>query len=102
MTTQGSGQNYFADFVVTPIKAPQLINEKIPDEQTKAVDNQWNRIVKLHIIPQPKLKHPETIEAEYVMNNGLLNLSVCAALAGYALRKWNVGCSKEHTLAEPK
>jgi hypothetical protein len=92
----------FADFVVNRIEAPQLINEDIPEEQTKAADNQWNRIVELHIVPHPKLKHPETIEAEYVMNSGLLNLSVRAALAGYVLRKWNVDCSKEHTLAGPE
>ena len=95
-------RNHFADFVVNRIEAPQLISEEIPEEQTKAADNQWNRIVELHIVPHPKLKHPETIEAEYVMNRGLLNLSVRAALAGYVLRKWNVDCSKEHTLAGPE
>ncbi|MCL6416027.1 WYL domain-containing protein [Aestuariirhabdus sp. Z084] len=92
----------FADFVVNRIEAPQLLSEVIPEEQTKAADNQWNRIVELHIVPHPKLKHPETIEAEYVMNSGLLNLSVRAALAGYVLRKWNVDCSKEHALAGPE
>ena len=92
----------FADFVVNRIEAPQLISEDIPEEQTKTADNQWNRIVELHIVPHPKLKHPETIEAEYVMNSGLLNLSVRAALAGYVLRKWNVDCSKKHTLAGPE
>lgn len=95
-------RNRFADFVVNRIEAPQLISEEIPEEQTKAADNQWNRIVELHIVPHPNLKHPETIEAEYVMNSGLLNLSVRAALAGYVLRKWNVDCSKEHTLAGPE
>lgn len=95
-------RNHFADFVVNRIEAPQLISEEIPEEQTKAADNQWNRIVELHLVPHPKLKHPETIEAEYVMNRGLLNLSVRAALAGYVLRKWNVDCSKEHTLAGPE
>ncbi|PHS00280.1 MAG: WYL domain-containing protein [Oceanobacter sp.] len=97
----------FADFVVNRIEAPQLIDEEIPEAQTKTADNQWNRIVELHIVPHPKLKHPETIEAEYAMpqhgkNMGLLNLSVRAALAGYLLRKWNVDCSKEHTLAGPE
>ena len=92
----------FADFVVNRIEAPQLINEEIPEEQTKEADNQWNRIVELHIVPHPKLKHPETIEAEYAMNSGLLNLNVRAALAGYVLRKWSVDCSKEHTFAGPE
>lgn len=95
-------RNRFADFVVNRIEAPQLISEEIPENQTKAADNQWNRIVELHIVPHPKLKHPETIEAEYVMNSGLLSLNVRAALAGYVLRKWNVDCSKEHALAGPE
>lgn len=95
-------RNRFADFVVNRIEAPQLLSKEIPENQTKAADNQWNRIVELHIVPHPKLKHPETIEAEYAMHNGLLNLSVRAALAGYVLRKWNVDCSKEHTLAGPE
>ncbi len=96
-------RNRFADFVVNRIEAPHLISEEIPEEQTKTADNQWNRIVELHIVPHPKLKHPETIEAEYVMNSGLLNLSVRAALTGYVLRKWNVDCSsKEHTLDGPE
>ncbi|MEW8418876.1 MAG: WYL domain-containing protein [Candidatus Thiodiazotropha endolucinida] len=93
----------FADFVVNRIEAPQLIiSEGIPEEQTKAADNQWNRLVELKIVPHPKLKHPETIEAEYAMNNGSLNLNVRAALAGYLLRKWNVDCSKEHDLEGPE
>lgn len=92
----------FADFVVNRIEAPQFVSEEIPEDQTKAADNQWNRIVELHIVPHPKLKHPETIEAEYLMNSGLLKLSVRAALTGYVLRKWNVDCSKEHTLDGPE
>lgn len=95
-------RNRFADFVVNRIEAPQLIDEVIPEEQTKAADNQWNRIVELHIAPHPRLKHPQIIEAEYAMDNGCLNLSIRAALAGYVLRKWNVDCSKEHKLKGPE
>ena len=90
--------NRFADFVINRIEAPRFIDTEIPEEQTKMADNQWNRIVELHIVPHPALQHPQTIEAEYAMENGCLNLSIRAALAGYVLRKWHVDCSKEHTL----
>jgi hypothetical protein len=93
----------FADFVVNRIEAPQLIDEEIPEAQTKAADNQWNRIVDLHIVPHPRLTHPETIAFEYDMqpvkgdgeDGVMLALQVRAAVAGYVLRRWNVDCSKE-------
>jgi hypothetical protein len=68
----------------------ELINEEIPEAQTKAADNQWNRIVDLHIVPHPKLSHPETIELEYGMENAMLKVQARAAVAGYLLRHWNV------------
>lgn len=94
-------RNRFADFVVNRIDAPQLISEEIPEEQTKAADNQWNRIVDLHIVPHPKLSHPETIEMEYGMSGGELKLQLRAAVAGYALRIWNVDCSENHAMNSP-
>lgn len=92
----------FADFVVNRIEAPQLIDEEIPEEQTKAADNQWNRIVDLHIVPHPKLSHPETISLEYGMSNDQLKVQTRAAVAGYLLRKWNVDCSPSHKLTGPE
>lgn len=100
----------FADFVVNRIEAPQLIDEEIPEGQTKTADNQWNRIVDLHIVPHPRLTHPETIAFEYdmqpVKGDGedavMLALQVRAAVAGYVLRRWNVDCSKAHKLDGPE
>jgi hypothetical protein len=105
----------FADFVVNRIEAPQLIDEEIPEAQTKTADNQWNRIVDLHIVPHPRLTHPETIAFEYDMqpvkddldkDRGedcvMLALQVRAAVAGYVLRRWNVDCSKAHKLDGPE
>ena len=88
----------FGDFMINRIEAPQLINEEIPEEQTKVADNQWNRIVDLQIVPHPRLEHPETIAFEYGMRGGQLVMQVRAALAGYLLRKWNVDCSTSHNL----
>ena len=92
----------FADFVVNRIEAPQLLSEEIPEEQTKAADNQWNRIVDLRIVAHPRLKHPETIELEYGMQDGALKVQTRAAVAGYVLRHWNVDCSKQHSLNGPE
>ena len=92
----------FADFVVNRIEAPQLINEEIPEAQTKAADNQWNRIVDLHIVPHPRLIHPETIAFEYDMKEGVLKVQVRAAVAGYVLRHWNVDCSDKHQMSGPE
>ncbi|CAH0992218.1 hypothetical protein SIN8267_02334 [Sinobacterium norvegicum] len=92
----------FADFVVNRIETPQLINEEIPEAQTKTADNQWNRIVDLNIVPHPRLSHPETIELEYGMENAVLKVQARAAVAGYLLRHWNVDCSKQHSLTGPE
>ena len=88
----------FSDFVVNRIETPQLIEGATPEEQTKSADNQWNRIVDLHIVPHPLLSQPKTIELEYGMENGMLKIQTRAALAGYVLRQWNVDCSKDHSL----
>jgi len=92
----------FRDFVLNRISNPKLLNEEIPKEQTRESDNQWNRIVEMHLVPHPNLKHPETIKAEYAMANGVLNAQVRAAVAGYVLRKWNVDCSEQHILTGPE
>ena len=92
----------FTDFVINRINNPRILNIDVSKNQTKDVDIQWNRIVEMHIVPHPRLKHPETIEAEYAMTDGMLKVQVRAAVAGYVLRRWNVDCSKSHTLTGPE
>lgn len=96
----------FIDFVINRISNPEILNEEIPHNQSKETDIQWNRIVEMHIVPHPRLDHPQTIETEYQMpgNNGekMLKLQVRAAVAGYILRRWNVDCSKNHILKRPE
>ncbi|OUS03065.1 WYL domain-containing protein [Gammaproteobacteria bacterium 42_54_T18] len=92
----------FRDFVLNRISKPKIFDEDIPKEQTREADNQWNRIVEMHLVPHPSLKHPDTIEAEYAIKDGMLRVQVRAAGAGYVLRKWNVDCSKEHNLEGPE
>ena len=92
----------FTDFVINRIAKPKLLNTEITKPETKEGDIQWNRIVEMHIVPHPNLKHPETIETEYGMVNGMLKIQVRAAVAGYVLRHWNIDCSEQHILTGPE
>jgi len=92
----------FTDFVINRIAKPKLLNTEITKPETKEGDIQWNRIVEMHIVPHPNLKHPETIETEYGMVNGMLKIQVRAAVAGYVLRHWNIDCSERHILTGPE
>jgi len=58
-------------------------------------------IKKFALIPHPGVEHPEAIEADYQMKNGMLVLDMRAPLVGYALRRWGVDCSGKHSL-DPK
>ena len=92
----------FTDFVINRIAKPKQLKPEVPSNQQKEADIQWNRIVEMQIVPHPNLKYPETIEMEYGMEFGLINVQVRAAVAGYVLRRWNVDCSEQHTLNSPE
>lgn len=92
----------FTDFVLNRIGKPKLLNSQIEASETKEADIQWNRIVEMHIVPHPRLEHPDTIEIEYGMVEGMLKVQIRAAVAGYVLRHWNVDCSTAHTLSGPE
>lgn len=92
----------FADFVITRITEPEILEGPIKDHESREADIQWNRIVELEIVPHPSLKHPKTIETDYAMNNGVLKVNVRAAVAGYVLRRWNVDCSEDHSMKGPE
>ena len=88
----------FTDFVLTRIQNPHFLEDNISQHEVLAEDIQWNRIVELEIIPHPSRDNPETAELDYSMQDGVLNIKVRAALAGYVLRLWNVDCSDDHSL----
>ncbi len=68
----------------------------VEEHETRESDIQRNRIVELEIVPHPSLKHPKTIE------NGVLDVNVRAAVAGYVLRRWNLDCSEDHSMEDPE
>ncbi len=92
----------FTDFIINRIAKPKQLKPEVPSNQNKEADIQWSRIVEMQIVPHPNLKHPETIEMEYGMEAGVIDIKVRAAVTGYVLRRWNVDCSEQHTLNSPE
>jgi hypothetical protein len=89
----------FLDFVITRIPRSLLVEaEQVLPQELPSADIQWNRIVELDLVPHPNQEHPEIIENDYGMTDGVLHLKMRAAVAGYVLRQWIVDCSSGHSL----
>jgi len=88
----------FIDFVITRIADPKIMESEPEEYETREADIQWNRVVEMELVPHPKLPHPETVEMDYAMQDGVLKVNVRAAVAGYVLRRWNVDCTEDHSL----
>jgi predicted DNA-binding transcriptional regulator YafY len=89
----------FRDFVLGRFDDARLLPGEVADHETPAQDNQWTRITELELVPHPaNVQHPDTIEAEYDMEGGVLKVRTRAAMAGYLLRRWNVDCTDDHSL----
>jgi WYL domain len=91
----------FADFALTRIVRAKALDQPIPDKEQIESDMQWARIVHVELVPHPGISHPKAIEADFMMSNGVMSLDMRAPLVGYALRRWSVDCSVNHTL-DPK
>ena len=89
----------FRDFVLTRIADARAITGAVQEHETSDQDIQWNRIAEIELVPHPaNVQHPDTIEAEYGMENGALRMRLRAAMAGYLMRRWNVDCTEDHSL----
>lgn len=82
---------------VSPVKTTAVNAQVLPHELSVA-DEQWQRMVKLELKPHPAHKYPASVERDFGMTKGLLRVSVRAAVAGHALRQWQVDCSPEASL----
>jgi predicted DNA-binding transcriptional regulator YafY len=89
----------FRDLVITRMDKPELLEsgEVLPHEQADQ-DIQWSRIVNLDLVPHPSQPRPEIVARDFGIKDGVLNLQVRAAVAGYVLQQWNVDCSPDHSL----
>lgn len=89
----------FRDFVLGRLDAARILPGPVADHEKPDQDIQWNRITELELVPHPaNVQHPDTIEAEYGMDGGVLKVRARAAMAGYLLRRWNVDCTEDHSL----
>lgn len=89
----------FRDFVLTRIADARSVAGVVQEHETSDQDIQWNRIAEIELVPHPaNVQHPDTIEAEYGMEDGALRMRVRAAMAGYLMRRWNVDCTEDHSL----
>jgi len=89
----------FRDFVLGRLADAQILPGSVAQHELPAHDIQWNRITELELVPHPaNVQHPDTIEAEYAMENGVLKVRTRAAMAGYLLRRWSVDCTEDHSL----
>ncbi|KIF52249.1 WYL domain-containing protein [Vibrio owensii] len=91
----------FCDFVLSRIIKAEQLDEFVPFERTSTLDYQWNRYVRLELVPHPcseNVLNPKTIERDLDMKDGVKVIQVRAAVAGYWLRLWNVDCSKDASL----
>jgi predicted DNA-binding transcriptional regulator YafY len=89
----------FSNFALGRIVDARFLAGEIAEHELQDQDIQWNRIVELELVPHPaNVQHPDTIESEYGMEDGLLRIRIRAAMAGYFLRDRNVDCSENHSL----
>lgn len=89
----------FRDFVLARIADARSVAGAVQEHEYSDQDIQWNRIAEIELVPHPaNVQHPDTIEAEYGMENGALRTRVRAAMAGYLMRRWNVDCTEDHSL----
>jgi hypothetical protein len=91
-------RNGFAAFSLTRIVKAKNLNKAIPEAQEIESDAQWARIVRLEMVPHPGLEHPKAVEADFRMEKGMFSIDMRAPLVGYALRRWSVDCTTDHSL----
>lgn len=89
----------FGDFVVNRIANARPSNSAPEDQEALSADEQWNRSVRMEIVPHPGVAHPKAVEADYGMKHGALIVETRASIAGYALARWNVDASRNHALS---
>lgn len=92
----------FRDFAISRIERVSDARASDPvAEEGRDRDDQWARIVELELVPHPDRPRPEITMRDYAMSDGSLRIRLRAAVAGYALRRWEVDCSPDHSLSDP-
>ena len=77
------------------------IDLPIASQEQLESGEQWARLVHIELVSPPGIPQSKAIEADLRMNNGVLALDMRSPLLEYALRRWSVDCSPEHS-PDPK
>lgn len=88
----------FRDFVLSRISEASVLDEKA--ESNVMYDDDWNEIITLELKPHPNLSDHmrKSLEFDYDIKNGLIQLKVRRALVGYVLQRLSVDTTPEHSL----
>jgi hypothetical protein len=91
--------NRFRDFVATRFTFVDELQGPVHVHVHEAspYDQQWQQIVKIVLVPHPKIMQSKAIEMDYNMRDGMLSMQLRAAVAAYVLRQWQVDCSATQT-----
>lgn len=92
-------QARFLDLVLTRMRAAAVLDDPVAPHETREHDDQWMRMVELELVPHPGLAHPEAVEAEHAMADGVRRMRLRAALVGHALWYWGVDITPGAQLA---
>ena len=97
-------KGHFRDLVLTRMERLRALTDgPVPTPQARiGADVQWNKTVALSLVPHPAHPHAKTIERDFGMQHGSLQVTLRAALAGYVLRQWQVDCSPDAALRGPE
>lgn len=90
----------FRDYVLTRMENPVVLEDS-PARKEEGVDQdaEWSRVITLHLVPHPNHPRPELVRKDYGMRDGVCEVKVRAANAGYMLKSWSVDCSPDHQLS---
>jgi hypothetical protein len=89
--------NRFRDFVATRFTFVDELQGPVHVHEASPYDQQWQQIVKIVLVPHPKILQSKAIEMDYNMSDGMLSMQLRAAVAAYLLRQWQVDCSATQT-----
>ena len=92
----------FKDFVLTRMSDPEISTSGPKKHEQVTADIQWSRIVEPELVPHPLCLQPKIVEKDFSMSQGVLKLTIRAAVAGYVLRRWSVDCSPTGSLSSPE
>lgn len=89
--------HFFSHLMSSIVKAKPF---DIDCSLSQGIENsvKWARAVQLKLGAHPEAEHPEAIEADFQMKDGMLILDIRAPLVRYAFERWAVDCKPNHTL----